>query len=188
MQIPSSFYGLYKDIKSRCRKMATGLKHCQTWNEVINYQDTIDTKTNSGLIVLHGPSPLLGGSPHFHCYLPLSYIFNVSSDRKLPPEIEEELFAASLQTAWGLLGLLSQTNVMWLYPQERHQPFLSACLQFWDIMAQEGNRYSNGSNTGQSLWTVNTNLKYVLANGGVSTEILNAPLPDGGLMALTTLV
>lgn len=188
MQIPSSFYGLYKDVKFRCRKMVTGLVRGQTWYEVVNSQDTIDTETKSDLIVLHGPNPLLGGSPHFHCYLPLSYVLNASSEGKLPPEIEEEVFEASLQTAWGLLGLLSQTNVMWVYPQKRHQPFLSACIQFWDILVQEGNRYSNGSNTGQSLWTLHTNLKYVLANGGVSTELLNASLPAGGLMALATLV
>lgn len=188
MQIPSFFYGFYKDVKFRCRKIVTGLKCGQTWNEVINAKDTIDTENNSGLIVLHGPSPLLGSNSHFHCYLPLSYIFNVSSERNLPPEIKEEIFASSLQTSWGMLGLISQINVMWIYPQEKHQTFLKACLEFWDLLDQEGARYSNGSNHGQSLWTLHSNIKYVLANSGVSTERLNAPLPAGELKTLIQLV
>jgi len=108
----------------------------------------------------------------------------VSSEGKLPLEIEEQVFTASLQTPWGLLGLLSQTNVIWVYPQQRYQPFLQASILFWDILYQEGNRYSNGSNNGENLWTIHTNLKYVLANLGVSQERLNQPLPSGGLKAL----
>jgi len=181
VQIPASVYGLFKDVKPRCRKIVTSLRRGRTWHEAISAEDTIDTATQSGLIVLHGPSPLLGGDPHFHCYLPLSLVLKAGSEGCFSSDIEDQVFETSLQTAWGLLGLLSQTNVMWVYPTNRHQPFLQACCKFWDTLELEGNRYSNGSNIGQSLWAEHTTLKYVLANRGVSQDILNAPLPAGGI-------
>ena len=187
MQIPSSLYGFYKDVKPRCRKIVTSLVRGQTWDEAVGAQDMIDTADTSGLLVLHGPSPLLGGTPHFQCYLFLTHILDAGSKGRLLPNIEDEVFEASLQTAWGVLGLLSQTNVMWVYPPERHQPFLEACLEFWDTLDREGNRYTNGSNIGQSLWVEHTNIKYVLANMGVSTDVLNSPLPTGGLASVAAL-
>jgi hypothetical protein len=187
VQIPSSLYGFYKDVKSRCRKMVTSLARGQTWDEAVGAQDTIDTVDTSGLLVLHGPSRLLGGTPHFHCYLPLNHVLNAGSEGRLSPNIEDEVFEASLQTAWGVLGLLSQTNLMWVYPPERHQPILMACLQFWDTLDREGNRYTNGSDIGQRLWVEHTNIKYVLANMGVSADVLNSPLPTGGLAIVAML-
>lgn len=164
--------------------MLTSLACGKTWHEVAGAEDTIDTADRPGLIVLHGPSPILGGSPHFYCYLPLTNILQAVLEERLPSDIEEKVFEASLQTPWGVLGLLSQTNVMWIYPPKRHQPMLTACLQFWDTLNREGDRYTNGSNTGQNLWAEHTNLKYVLANMGISTDVLSAPLPDGGVAAL----
>jgi hypothetical protein len=188
VQIPASIYGFYKDVNSRCRKIVTSLSHGRIWREAIGAEDTIDTATKPGLIVLHGPSPLLSGEPHFHCYLVLAHIFNAVTKGRLSSSIEEQVFEESLQTPWGLLGLLSQKNVMWVYPQNRHQPFLQACLNLWDRLEQEGNRYSNGSNTGQTLWAEHTNIKYVLANMGVSIDVLNSPLPAGGLVEVAKLV
>jgi hypothetical protein len=186
MQIPSFFYGLYKDVKYRCRKMVTSLARGQTWYEAMHVEEMIDTENHPGLIVLDSPSPLLGGSPHFHCYVPLMQIFDAASDGKIPIETKEKIFEASLQSTWGLLSLLSQNNCIWVYHQEKREPFLQACIKFWDTLVQNGDVYSNGSTTGESLWYINTNLKYVLANKGVSTSVLTSPLPAGGLLTLVT--
>ena len=96
-----------------------------------------DTDKEPGLIVLNGPSPLLGGIPHFHCYLPLTMISEAISQKRLLPDIEGEIFEASLQTAWGVLGFLSPANLMWVYPQERHRPLLQASLNFGMSLMQK---------------------------------------------------
>jgi|GEM_PF-6074327 len=184
MRIPAFFYGFTKDVKSRCRSMVYRLRNGATWNDAVEAHAMIETKHHEGLILLHGTNPLLAGSLHFHCYLPLSYVSNLTSAGQLAPEIEEKIFVGSLQVAWGLLGLFSQTNVMWVYPQQRHSPFLQASVLFWEMLAQEGNHYSNGSTQGENLWTLHTNLKYILANADVSQQKLNQPLPSEGLKGL----
>ncbi len=73
---------------------------------------------------------------------------------------------------------------MWLTFPERYKPFLKSVLQFWDLLYAEGDRYSGGLENGQNLWSINTNLQYVLANVGVSPAVLKAPLPMGGLESL----
>jgi hypothetical protein len=83
----------------------------------------------------------------------------------------------------GVLGLMSHDNGPWVWPRERHQPFLAAVLRFWDEFDAVGPRYYFTGRT-EGLWTMPTNLRYVLANMGVPIETLNAPLPPGGPAAL----
>ena len=82
-----------------------------------------------------------------------------------PVRITDAIFEASLQTPWGILGLLSSDNQTWLIPRERHQPFLKATLAFWDELDAIGPRYYVVGQS-QRLWTLPNNLHYVLANMG----------------------
>ncbi|WP_218082116.1 hypothetical protein [Anthocerotibacter panamensis] len=200
VQVPSCFYGRYSEVKSRCKKAVTALKRGKTWEEAVDTSSMVDTIATPGLIVLDGPSSLVGGTLNFHCYPLLSQVQAAITEKRLLPEVEETIFRASLQTVWGVLGLIAQTNVMWfailhLTPEyhiqplkERYQPFLDAVLKFWDELYAEGERYTNGSNTGTDLWSNSSNLKYVLANMGVPTELLQAPLPMGGIETLLSYI
>jgi hypothetical protein len=144
----------------------------------------LDTSQVAGLLVLNGPSPLIGGTSHFQCYLPLLTIEKALIEKRLSPEVGNKIFEASLESPWGVLGLLSPANVMWLASPEKYKPFLKAVFQFWSLLYAERDRYSAGLEYGQDLWSIQTNLKYVLANIGVSTAILKAALPGGGLESL----
>lgn len=179
MLIPEFMYGLAKDARRASRSVATKLKKGAAWGEAVQAA-AADTSSRPGLLVLHGPSPLLGGQPHFHVYALLDEIIAA----KAPAEVEETAFAECLQTAWGALSLVSFKNQVWLYPEERHAPFMKAVLGRWDEFEAEGARYSFGSPDGARLWEVHTNVKYVLARMGVPQEALRRPLPGGGLAAL----
>jgi len=141
----------------------------------------VQTADRTGLLVLNGPSPLLRSAQHFYCYLSLFAIKRGLTEGRLRKELESEIFEVSLDTAWGLVGLLSPPNIMWVYPPERHWPMMNSAVRFWAELEGEGARYSVGSPHGQQLWSLHTNLKYVLAHLGVPAEVLNRPLPPGGL-------
>jgi len=184
MEMPALIYGRYAEVGTRLRRAVTRLVRGETWAATLGVADTVDTKKADGLLVLNGPSPLLGGSPHFQCYLPLVMVSDAMHRGRLPREREEELFRDSLETYWGVLGLLSPANVLWVHSPERHFPLLRAVESIWEVLDNQGDRYSVGSTVGQRLWSMHSNLKYVLANHGIPTAVLNAPLPSGGLAAL----
>jgi hypothetical protein len=184
MRVPSALYGQYQEVKTRCRKITTSLVRGVAWNEAVNADETVETGEAQGLLVLHGPSPLLRGEPHFHFYPLLEHVKKALFEGRLPQEAEEKVFAESSQTPWGLLGLLSLPNVMWVYPANHHRPLLEACVKFWDELDALGQRYSVGLNRGQTLWEVNTNLQYVLVNSGVAPETVRETLPGANLISL----
>lgn len=183
MNVPMLYYGPYKEVLPRCRKIVTGLRRSGCWSDLIG-SPMAGTASISGLLLVDGPSPLVGGESNFHCYLLHKVLLTAFLDEKLTPAVEEQIFVASLQTSWGTLGLLSEANTMWLRSPSRHRPLLNATLRFWDELYAEGERYSNGSTCGQDLWSLNTNLKFVLANLGVEMSILTAPFPPCGLHSL----
>jgi hypothetical protein len=183
MQFPAAFYGQFKEVKPRAGKIVTQLKRGTAWPEAALANGMVDSGAVPGLFVLNGPSPLLGGDPHFQCFLALFSVRQASFDGRLPSEMEDEVFAQALVSAWGTLSALAPANVGWISP-ERFRPVLLAALKFWDVFEAEGDRYTVGSNTGQSLWAVPNNVKYVLSNMGVGTPDLKAPLPPRGLAGL----
>lgn len=192
MQIPALFYGLYRDVKLRFRKLVRQFSNGEEWDTVFSTEDNTDTMNFSGFLVLNGPSSLLGSEPHFHCYVLLDLVRQAVLKGQITSEQEALIFEKSLLSAWGVLGLLSYKNVVWFWRREqlynaeqwsslRYQPMLIACLNYWDVLDHEGARYTNGSRAAQQLWELHTSLKYILANLGVSTETLLSPLPPEGL-------
>jgi hypothetical protein len=182
MTFPTLYFGLYREVLARCRKIITGFAKSHKWCELA--LATSNTATSPGLLVLDGPSPLLGGTSHWHCYLLHKLVRDAVLGQRLQATIESEIFAESLQTSWGVLGLLAQANVMWLYPSERHRPLLNSVLGCWDELEAEGPRYSNGSTNGQDLWSVGTNLKFVMARSGVQQAVLQSELSSSDVKSL----
>jgi hypothetical protein len=187
MEIPALLYGHFEEVNTLCYK---ALKRLSGNNEIsfsLDAEAVVDTKHNDGLLILDGPNTLLSKDNHFHCYLPWSMIKNEKHRGRLSGVSEHAIFEQSISTPWGILGLLSPANVMWIVPADRRAPFLHAVVHWWPLLYAEGNRYSVGSNSGQDLWAVRSNIKFVLANLGVPQEVLSDPLSADGLEAVIRL-
>lgn len=192
MLIPASYYGLTRDVKKRAQKAVRALKAGKSLREAVQADDLIDTRDHECLIVLDGPSSLVGGEPHFHCYLLMRVFENAYLMQEVTTDLDDSLFESSLSAPWSLLGLLSGNLATILDAQlpkkrNRHVPFLNACLEHWPVIQAEGPRYSTGSNVGSPLHSVRTNLTYVLANRGVTMEEMDRYLPAGELAPLVEL-
>ncbi|MDQ2805547.1 MAG: hypothetical protein M3Z04_01300 [Chloroflexota bacterium] len=187
MLIPQSLYGLQRDVKKTCLRAVTRLRRGAAWGEAIDADELLNTETTPGWLVLGGPNSDMGLERHFHLYYPMDTIRKAFFDNKLPHELEEGIFAAALETPWGTSCLIGQSyglNTLWVRPPMRFAPFLSAVGRFWEPLNAVGPRYTAGVRDGRDLWAWPTNIKFVLARSGVPIEILNSPLPPGGLDAL----
>jgi hypothetical protein len=102
-------------------------------------------------------------------------------DRRInaDPAVNGAIFEASLSAPWGVLGLLPYGNHPWLIPETRFEPFVHAVLKVWDELDAVGPRYY-AALEGKRLWQVTNTLHFALANMGVPTEALRAPLPAEG--------
>lgn len=183
MLFPEFQYGTYKDVLAGCRTEVTAVSRGKTWDDVAS-GPFVDSRALSGLIVLHGPSPVLGGLPQFHAFTLHMVVQAAFYKGLIQPAATQLIFERSLEAPWSLLGVLSQTNAIWTYPQIRRRPLLDACIRFWDVLVDEGARYTSGDTTGGTIWEQNSSLKMVLSNLGVPTPALNTPLPGGDLRAI----
>ena len=172
MLVPSVLYGDYKTVKTRSRRIVTALARLHTWNDAVGAGDVMDSSKVAGLFVLHGPSPLLQGQPNFQCFVPHSVIRDAYLDKKLDSDTERRVFEDSLQTPWGVLGLLSEHAQGFLYNKERHLPFLNAVLSFWELFRAQGARYTDGRDSGIDIWSAQATLTYVLVNLGVPAAVV----------------
>jgi hypothetical protein len=166
------------------RKVVTQLKRGADLIEVMTRDGMLDTDDCPGMVVMIWS--ILGPVSNFHCFAPMRQAWDAFFDIRVEPppaRITDAIFAASLQTPWGILGLLSSDNQTWLIPRERHQPFLKATLAVWDELDAIGPRYYVVGQ-GQRLWALPNNLHYVLANMGVPNDMLRSPLPPEGPRAL----
>lgn len=186
MLIPAALVGDYATAKRMVTRTISQFRQGSGWNSALAQAGTIDTRSTTGLILLDGPNPLLSRDQHIHAYLPLSLLTGAFASRRIPRDQGKEAFQESLTTEAGILGLLAPTNQVWVYPPERHKPFLDAVLTMWPTLEGEGDRYSVGMATGSPLWDLPTNLKFVLARRGVKIPVLNGPLPLRGLDGLIT--
>ena len=184
MMLPAIFFGLYKDVRPLCRKAVTALREGAECDRAIGESGFLNTATTPGLMVLHGPSPLLGGIECFHCYLFHSLVRSAFLDQKLTKEIEERVFEESLGSAWGVLGLVSEPSLGFLYSKARHRPLLHAALKVWDEFEAEGERFSDGRDWGIDFWSAQANLQYVLIHSGIPDSVIRSFRPKNGLMQL----
>lgn len=187
MQVPRIMHGIYSDVQSALGAQISRVRSARDWEDLLLADGLVDTADLPGLHVLNPPGPMLEADPHFHIFLALTILLEKVDTRRLPPDIEQEIFDASLQTSWGTLGLLAPANRILLLPPERYRPLLRAAYGFWLTLDTEGPRYTVGSVTGTPLWSIGTNLKYVMANLGVRASVLSSPLPPAGPAALLPL-
>jgi hypothetical protein len=186
MKVPTLAYGLTRDVKARSRKMIAALKKSASLLDAFG-SETIDTRVTPGLLVLDGPDPDLGGSPHFHLYLPLRVLHDFMYEGH--PQLlrrEDEFFQATLTQPWATLGLIGG-NSFWINHEnaaQTFQPFLDAIFRYWQVFMAEGDRYTGGSPYGRGLWSVPTKIQFVLANLSVPVDVLRSPLPAEGPAAL----
>lgn len=186
MLLPAIQYGDWPMVKRRMRKVVTQLRRGAGLIELMTKDGMLDTDdypcngTTTGLIVM--VRSILGPAQNFHCFAPWRQAREAFFDVRVEPppaRIIDGLFEDSLKTSWGVLGLLSSDNAPWVWPKERHQPFLRAVLAFWDELDAVGPRYY-WTLQGERLWPVASGLHYVLANMGVPDDVLSAPLPPDG--------
>jgi hypothetical protein len=177
VNIPVILHGLYADARTKSRTSLSALRRGQSWEQATEQPGFLDTRTTPGLIIVHGPSPLLNDAPHFHSYLLHSMVRDAYLERKIDKEMESLAFEASLGSAWATLGLMCEPSLGFLYPSSRHRPFLKAVLQFWEVYAAEGARFSDGRDWGIDLWSAQSNLQYVLVNLGVPESVLRSFRP-----------
>lgn len=137
-----------------------------------------------GLVVLTGPAPALASDVHTRVHRPLQLLIEAMIADRVPPAREDDVVAASLSTAAGVLGLLSPCNQMLVYPTGRHRAIVDAAIEFWPQFEALGVRYTLGLPEGRRLGALPTNLNYLLAHLGVPADLLSRPLPPDGPAAL----
>ena len=182
MELPALFYGLYRDVKRRTTRIVNQIPKGADWIALLEAEGFLDTATTPGFILFMGPSPLLGGEPHFQQWLLWTQMGN--KWREWGDAVEERLFQQSLTRPWSTLGLVCGQNTGWFLRKHRYRPFLHAVRKYWDLFNSVGPRYSDGLQTPEPLWALPNSIKYVLANLGMSNEEMDPPWPPGGLPEL----
>jgi hypothetical protein len=183
MLLPAIQYGDWKSVKKRMARAVTKLKRGVDLIEVMTEDGMLDTAATPGMLGIFGIIP--GPVANFHCFMPwkLAWDTFAAAGSDAFAAVEDAIFAVSLRSSWGVLGLLSSENQFWLISPARHRPLLYAALDVWPELDAVGARYY-GAVLGRRLWDMPNNLKYVMANLGVPTELLTAPLPPEGPGAL----
>ena len=182
MKLPKLFYGLYRDVKKRTSKMVTQIRRGNNWLALIEAEGFLDTETTPGLVVMEGPSSMLGGEPHFQAWLMWWQLLEKES---MHSDLCERVFWQSLTRPWSTLGLVGLPNHCWFYARRRFRPFLAAVCEYWELFDAVGQRYTTGSRAPKELWKTPNSIHYVLANLGLDVdEVMN--LPPGGVDELIT--
>jgi hypothetical protein len=132
----------------------------------------VDLRDLPGLIVVDGPSKLLGGSPHFHAFA----LTRAIADSLLPVTeanghgwVDE-----SLGEAWSFLGLLGQDGFR-IVRYARDLELLDGAIAHWSSMVSLGARYSVGLDRGVHAWDAQVAVRGALAGQGVTTTHLSPP-------------
>ena len=180
MEIPEACYGRYRIVRSRLRSLPAALRRGVPFAEAMGADRLIGTARTAGLLVLHGPSPLLGGDEAFQLFLPHFIVRNAVFRNELAPDVVDAVLTDSLKAPWSLLGLLSRPNQGWLATADACRRTADATIVFWNELDQVGARYTTGLPAGQRLWEARGNLPNVLLGIGIPPEIMNEPAPEGG--------
>lgn len=148
--------------------------------------ELIAVRDAPGLILLNGPSPLLGDD-HVHAYAPFWELGKAIDGGRIAFPVASRAFDDAIIEPWSLLGLLSQACYRWLDEPVHAGQFFAAMIDRWSELDAVGPRYTMGARTGAQLWELPHLLKHVLARRGVAQAELVKPLPCGGLVGLVGL-
>jgi hypothetical protein len=71
---------------------------------------------------------ITGPGANFHCFMPWRTLWHdlyelreKNGELMTPPALEDSIFASSLHSSWGVLGLLAHDSQSWLIPASRHR-------------------------------------------------------------------
>lgn len=183
MKIPSIFYGKYADVKKRVKRVLADLNQGTITYDSLS-ADMIDTEDNQGLIVLSGPSRIIGASEHFNVYV-FMHEYYFGSAKARDSEFEQELFTKSLESPWGLLLLMGDARLKCFDSRpDRVAQFIASCYKFRHDLFGAGSRYSIGLAEPIDLSNSINSLNYCLAQSGVDHEMLKTSIRVGGLEEL----
>jgi hypothetical protein len=195
MLVPELLYGIFRDVKRDCNKLIKHIVAGESWERTVGSLPLIDLQQKEGLIFLDGTPSCFKGQLSYHSYLLLYEARLGNHSDLLTHSMEDVMFLNALKTCWGTLSLIGIANQGWLRQHrsfsfdewriKRYEPFLEACVNYWDELSTLDHRYDTAFQKG--LWNEHTTLKYVLANMGVPTDILRASLPSEGLPKLVAL-
>jgi hypothetical protein len=76
MELPALFYGLYRDVKPRTTRIIKRIPKGADWMALVEAEGFLDVAKTPGMILLDGPSPLVGGQPHFQAWLLWDQMFD----------------------------------------------------------------------------------------------------------------
>jgi hypothetical protein len=184
MQICSSLHGRYKDVARAAKRMALAFERGADVQALVQGCEA-DLDELPGLIVLDGPSPLLGGGNHFHAFALSRALLDVEGDS---PEgarlLRKRWLDDSLLRPWTFLGLLGQVDQD-LVPDSRLLDLLDGATAHWQALQDCGKRYSSGLPSGSSLWEAQRMLTFALARQGVDLGSVRPPEKSAELERLT---
>ncbi|HEX2571100.1 MAG TPA: hypothetical protein VH877_16205 [Polyangia bacterium] len=181
MQVPALIYGFYPEVERRARRAFLKMKRGATLEEALGANQLIESDDHDGFFSLNYADRPLGGQPHFHIIYALSEIGGGIWEEKLPETLEETVFHACLEHAWGVLLLLPHSlSGRWVKPEHRWLPFLRAAARFWPLLEAVGARYTYGSTYQETLSATVTAVDYVLGNAGIWRGGIEQPVlpPD----------
>lgn len=187
--VPSVLCGRASQVRRRCAALARQAlvaKHADPWLGLVA-SGLVEVGSLPGLLVLDGPSPLLGEpEDHVQVFAPLAALTTVALQRpESAPAMLAPAFEASLSEPWRLLLLLGRNmGQVVVQGPERRRRFLQAAAACWEELDAQGARYTVGSRSGARLWELPTTLQFALANEGFDAAWLRSPLPRNSLVEL----
>lgn len=180
MLIPRFVHGLTRDVKKESLRRIRLMKKGATWAEAMT-DELVDVATLPGLVVLAGPSPILGFEPHTHVYCPFHWAHDamLSSKAMIPRSALSSIFFDALQTPWGVLGMLGDSTGTWMRPETHRWPYVQAVNRYWNELGAIGERFTRGPQTPRPLWRLAGAPYHAICALGLSREDLHALMPQG---------
>ncbi len=178
MRFPSFLYGRYAEVTKACGRVLSALGRGRRLEDCV--EAWIELPPASGLIVMDGPSPLMGSGENVHAFALTS---GLGKRQEKLPEVHARWFEISLEAPWSALGLLSQHAYQYI-PDERLLPLLDRLAVYWPELDAVGARYTSGTQGGKSLWHAGTKIMFALGRQGLPQERFRQPIGAGGLAAV----
>ena len=187
MLVPRFVHGLTRDVKKESLRRIRLFQKGATWAEAMA-DDLVDVSTLPGLIVLRGPSVLMGFEPHAHIYCPFYWAWltllkqadhTTETGRDQYWRAMSDIFFDAVKTSWGVLGVLGDTTGTWMRASSHQWPYIWAVERDWDELSALGERFTGGSQTRRPLWELASAAYYAVCALGLSAEEVLQVSPQG---------
>jgi len=183
MQVPSIFYGSYRDVRKATKPLAQAFIEGVPVEALV--EAAVETQALPGVLILDEPHAVLCSGPHFFFETVASWLL------KLQGRVESKAWTRFYEWALSQPGnfpaVLGQMSVAYMFDDPRYQSrFIQAGLRFWNELAAEGPRYVMRGSPGvsQDLWTVPNGIKRAMVALSGRSDWVFDPLPPGGLAEL----